>query len=212
LKNHPEFMSYLVEISPLKYYSETNIGSRPTKRGSGKLNMEDLRAIPFVGSWSQLKQNVTGYYGLGTALREMEKKGKFGAIKTLYQSSLFFKTLIDNCEMAMKKCFFPLTDYLSKDEQFGEFWNMIYQEYVTTEKYLFKLSGNNELMAEYPVEQLSVSMREKIVLPLVTIQQYAMSNIREIQKEQIKDPLKETYEKLVMRCSFGIINAGRNSA
>jgi phosphoenolpyruvate carboxylase len=212
LKNHPEFMSYLVEISPLKYYSETNIGSRPTKRGSGKLNMEDLRAIPFVGSWSQLKQNVTGYYGLGTALREMEKKGKFGAIKTLYQSSLFFKTLIDNCEMAMKKCFFPLTDYLSKDEQFGEFWNMIYQEYVTTEKYLFKLSGNNELMAEYPVEQLSVSMREKIVLPLVTIQQYAMSNIREIEKEQIKDPLKETYGKLVMRCSFGIINAGRNSA
>jgi phosphoenolpyruvate carboxylase len=212
LKNHPEFMSYLVEISPLKYYSETNIGSRPTKRGSGKLNMEDLRAIPFVGSWSQLKQNVTGYYGLGTALREMEKKGKFGAIKTLYQSSLFFKTLIDNCEMAMKKCFFPLTDYLSKDEQFGEFWNMIYQEYLTTEKYLFKLSGNNELMAEYPVEQLSVSMREKIVLPLVTIQQYAMSNIRQIQKEQIKDPLKETYEKLVMRCSFGIINAGRNSA
>jgi phosphoenolpyruvate carboxylase len=67
-------------------------------------------------------------------------------------------------------------------------------------------------MAEYPVEQLSVSMREKIVLPLVTIQQYAMSNIRQIQKEQIKDPLKETYEKLVMRCSFGIINAGRNSA
>jgi phosphoenolpyruvate carboxylase len=112
----------------------------------------------------------------------------------------------------MKKCFFPLTDYLSKDEQFGEFWNMIYQEYLTTEKYLFKLSGNNELMAEYPVEQLSVSMREKIVLPLVTIQQYAMSNIRQIQKEQIKDPLKETYEKLVMRCSFGIINAGRNSA
>jgi phosphoenolpyruvate carboxylase len=212
LKNHPEFMSYLVEISPLKYYSETNIGSRPTKRGTGKLNMEDLRAIPFVGSWSQLKQNVTGYYGLGTALREMEKLGKFGRIKTLYQSSLFFKTLIDNCEMAMKKCFFPLTDYLSKDEKFGEFWNMIYQEYVITEKYLFKLSGNNELMAEYPVEQLSVSMREKIVLPLVTIQQYAMSNIREIQKEQIKDPLKETYEKLVMRCSFGIINAGRNSA
>lgn len=212
LKNHPEFMSYLVEISPLKYYSETNIGSRPTKRGSGKLNMEDLRAIPFVGSWSQLKQNVTGYYGLGTALREMERVGKFGKIKTLYQSSLFFKTLIDNCEMAMKKCFFPLTDYLSKDEQFGEFWNMIYQEYVITEKYLFKLSGHNELMAEYPVEQLSVSMREKIVLPLVTIQQYAMSNIRQIQKEQIKDPLKETYEKLVMRCSFGIINAGRNSA
>jgi phosphoenolpyruvate carboxylase len=67
-------------------------------------------------------------------------------------------------------------------------------------------------MSDYPVEQTSISMREKIVLPLVTIQQFAMTNIREIEKENIKTPLKETYEKLVMRCSFGIINAGRNSA
>jgi phosphoenolpyruvate carboxylase len=212
LKNHPDFMDYLIEISPLKYYSETNIGSRPTKRGSGKLNMADLRAIPFVGSWSQLKQNVTGYYGVGTALQKLDEEGKLNRLKILYQNSMFFKTLIDNCEMAMKKCFFPLTEYLSKDKKFSEIWNMIYQEYVVTEKYLYKLTGNNELMSDYAVEQLSINMREKIVLPLVTIQQFAMANIREIENEQIKDPLKETYEKLVMRCSFGIINAGRNSA
>jgi len=51
-KNHPLFMSYLVERSPLKYYAEANIGSRPAKRGSGELKFEDLRAIPFVGAWS----------------------------------------------------------------------------------------------------------------------------------------------------------------
>lgn len=101
---------------------------------------------------------------------------------------------------------------LAKDEKFSEIWNMIFTEYSITEKYLFKLSGHNELMSDYPVEQTSISMREKIVLPLVTIQQFAMTNIREIEKENIKTPLKETYEKLVMRCSFGIINAGRNSA
>jgi len=212
LKNHPEFLDYLLEVSPLKYYSATNIGSRPTKRGSGKMTMEDLRAVPFVGSWSQIKQNVTGFYGAGTALQKMEEEGKFSHFKNLYRKSLFFKTLIDNCEMAMKKCFFPLTEHLSKDEKFSEIWNMIYHEYLLTEKYLFKLSGHNELMADYSVEQLSISMREKIVLPLVTIQQFALANIREIENEQTKDSLKETYEKLVMRCSFGIINAGRNSA
>ncbi|MEO8762996.1 MAG: phosphoenolpyruvate carboxylase [Ginsengibacter sp.] len=213
LKNHPDFMDYLTNISPLKFYSETNIGSRPAHRsGTKKINLQDLRAIPFVGAWSQLKQNVTGYYGVGTALQNMEKAGKFNQFKTLYQNSLFFKTLLDNCEMAMKKCFFPLTGHLSKDEKYGEIWNMIYQEYVTTEKYLFQLSGKNELMAEYPVEQLSISMREKIVLPLVTIQQFAIANIREIEIEKAPEDLKNTYEKLVMRCSFGIINAGRNSA
>lgn len=212
LKNHPEFMNYLVEVSPLKFYSETNIGSRPTKRKKGKMTMEDLRAIPFVGSWSQIKQNVTGYYGVGSALQKMEENDKFAEMKKLYQNSLFFKTLIDNCEMAMKKCFFPLTEYLSRDKKFGEIWTMIYEEYEITKKYLSKLTGNNELMADYPVEQLSVSMREKMVMPLVTIQQFALSNIREINENQLKDALKETYEKLVMRCSFGIINAGRNSA
>jgi phosphoenolpyruvate carboxylase len=213
LKNHPDFMDYLIHISPLKFYGQTNIGSRPSKRGgSAKINLEDLRAIPFVGAWSQLKQNVTGYYGVGTALQKMEKEGKMNQLKKLYQNSLFFKTLIDNCEMAMKKCFFPLTEYLSKDEKYAEIWNMIYQEYVTTEKYLFQLTGKNELMAEYAVEQQSIGMREKIVLPLVTIQQFAISNIGELEKELVTNPVKDIYEKLAMRCSFGIINAGRNSA
>ncbi len=213
LKNHPDFMDYLIHISPLKFYGQTNIGSRPSKRGgSGKINLEDLRAIPFVGAWSQLKQNVTGYYGVGTALQKMDKEGKMSQLKTLYQNSLFFKTLIDNCEMAMKKCFFPLTEYLSKDEKYGEIWNMIYKEYINTEKYLFQLTGKNELMAEYAIEQQSIGMREKIVLPLVTIQQFAISNIREMERELVTNDVKNTYEKLAMRCSFGIINAGRNSA
>ncbi len=213
LKNHPDFIDYLTHISPLQFYGNTNIGSRPSKRGGAdKLNLEDLRAIPFVGAWSQLKQNVTGFYGVGTALQKLDKNGKFNQLKKLYQNSLFFKTLIDNCEMAMKKCFFPLTEYLSKDEKYGEIWNMIYKEYLITEKFLFKLNGKNELMAEYAVEQISISMREKIVLPLITIQQFAIANIREIEKKLVTDDLKGTYEKLAMRCSFGIINAGRNSA
>jgi phosphoenolpyruvate carboxylase len=212
LKEHPDFLDYLSEISPLRYYGETNIGSRPSKRGSSaKLSLKDLRAIPFVGAWSQLKQNVTGYYGVGTALQQLEKKGKWNLIKQLYQRSLFFKTLVDNCEMAMKKCYFPLTEYLSKDAQFGELWNMIYSEYELTQRYIFHLSGKNELMSDYPVEQLSIQMRERIVLPLTTIQQYAMCRIREMDKKMMNSPLKESYSKLVIRTSFGIINAGRNS-
>ena len=212
LKNHPDFLNYLSQVSPLKFYSQTNIASRPAKRGgSSKLSLKDLRAIPFVGAWSQLKQNVTGYYGLGMALQEADRQGKLPAIKELYQNSLFFKTLIDNCEMAMKKCFFPLTEFLSQHPKYGELWNMIYQEYQLTQRYIFQLSGKNELMADYPVEQLSIHMRERIVLPLTTIQQYAISCIRDNEEKMITHPLKETFERLVIRSSFGIINAGRNS-
>ena len=213
LKNHPSFTDYLTQVSPLKYYNETNIGSRPAKRSGGnKLSLKDLRAIPYVGAWAQLKQNVTGYFGVGTALQEIDKQGKFAALKVLYNNSLFFKTLLDNCEMSMKKTFFPLTEFLSKDEKYADIWNIIFEEYNLTVKYILQLSGKKELMSDYPVDLLSIAMREKIVMPLLTIQQFAIMNIRGIEEELIESQHKATYEKLIMRSSFGIINAGRNSA
>jgi phosphoenolpyruvate carboxylase len=209
LKNHPAFVDYLAEISPLRFYSETNIGSRPTKRGkTSGLSLKDLRAIPFVGAFSQLKQNVTGYYGVGTALKKAETAGRWKQLQHLYKNSMFFKTLVDNCEMAMMKCFFPLTKYVSNDARFGKLWKMMHDEFDLTLEYLKKLSGHANLMEEYPVEHSSINMRERIVLPLVTIQQYALMKIREGNEPDFK----EKYEKLAMRCSFGIINAGRNSA
>ena len=213
LRDHPYLADYLLQISPLRFYSETNIGSRPAKRGmTSGLSLKDLRAIPFAGSWSQLKQNVTGYYGVGSALRQLEKEGRFPLLQKLYRNSLFFRTLLDNCEMAMLKSYFPLTEFLSKHPQFGELWQMISQKYEPTRQYLNKLTGHTQLMEDYPVDQLSIQMRERIVLPLLTIQQYGLTRVREMEEQMIQSPMKEVYEKLVMRCSFGIINAGRNSA
>lgn len=213
LKNHPYLTAYLVHASPLRFYGETNIGSRPAKRGQASgISLKDLRAIPYAGSWSQLKQNVTGFFGVGTALKAMDEKGRLPEIMTLYKNSLFFKTLLDNCEMAMSKSFFPLTSYLSKHKEYGELWQMIFEEYQLTKEYIFKLSGRTELMGDYPVDRLSIQMREKIVMPLVTIQQYALTRIREMDEQISRTPIADVYEKLVMRCSFGIINAGRNSA
>jgi phosphoenolpyruvate carboxylase len=210
LKEHPDFLNYLAEVSPLRYYSDTNISSRPSKRGAAQgFSLKDLRAIPFVGAWSQLKQNVPGYFGLGTALESMDKEGRFAEVKHIYDRSGYFRTLVDNCEMAMKKTYFPLTAYLAEDPQYGGLWTIIREEYERTFRYLNKLSGQNELMHNYPVEQLSIQMRERIVLPLTTIQQYALHRLR-VQKP-IDQKEKEVLEKLVIRTSFGIINAGRNA-
>lgn len=212
LKNHPCFLEYLGHASPLRFYSQTNIGSRPAKRGTSKqLSLNDLRAIPYVGSWSQLKQNVTGYFGVGQALKNMDEAGRWSEVESLYKNSLLFKTLMDNCEMSMKKSFFPLTAFLSQHPKYGEIWNLIYNEYELTKKYVLRLSGESDLMSDYPVDQLSIQMRERIVLPLLTIQQYAITRVRELEEQLIDSPLKSNYEKMVMRCSFGIINAGRNS-
>lgn len=213
-KNHPMFMPYLERMSTLKYYGKTNIGSRPSKRSnSTKLDFADLRAIPFVGSWSQLKQNVPGFYGVGTALKKYEDNGEFDKVKAFYNNSAFFKALIGNSMMALSKSFFELTEYMADDEEFGPFWNIIHEEYLTTKRLLLKLSDYKVLMQSNPVGKASIDIREKIVLPLLTIQQFALRKIQELQKENpVNEEAIKVYEKMVTRSLFGNINASRNSA
>jgi phosphoenolpyruvate carboxylase len=212
-KEHPKFLPYLEKMSTLKYYAKTNIGSRPSKRGgSDKLDFSALRAIPFVGSWSQLKQNVPGFFGVGTALKKYEDADRFDEIIEFYNASDFFKTLLENSMMSLTKSFFELTAYMAEDEEFGEFWKLIYEEYKTTKRLLLKLTGHTELMENFPVGKASIEIREQIVLPLLTIQQFALKQIQELQAGEEHKEKIEVFEKMVMRSLFGNINASRNSA
>jgi phosphoenolpyruvate carboxylase len=213
-KNHPKFLSYLEHMSTLKYYSKTNVGSRPSKRNSDdKLVFSDLRAIPFVGSWSQLKQNVPGFFGVGHAIKHYDDLGELSKVKKLYRESNFFKTLIENSMMSLSKSFLNLTKYMSKDKVYGDFWNIIFNEYNTTLEMLYKLTGSRKLMKEEPSGKLSIEARESIVLPLLTIQQHALKKLQELKKDPIKNKDEIIiYDKIVTRSLFGNINASRNSA
>jgi phosphoenolpyruvate carboxylase len=213
-KNHPKFIPYLEQMSTLKYYAKTNIGSRPSKRSKSEhLDFADLRAIPFVGSWSQLKQNVPGFFGVGSALKHFEETNNWDKVQNLYDDSLFFRTLLENSMMSLAKSFFPLTAYMKKDPEFGEFWQIIYDEFLETKRLLLKIAGHKELMENYPDGKASIDIRERIVLPLLTIQQYALLRINELNKEKKPDlGLIQTYEKIVTRSLFGNTNASRNSA
>ena len=213
-KKHPKFVPYLEEMSTLKYYAMANIGSRPSKRNnSDQLNFADLRAIPFVGSWSQLKQNVPGFYGVGAALKHYEVTGQWEKVHNLYHSSLFFRTLLENSMMSLAKSFLPLTAYMKEDSEFGAFWSLISEEFNETKRLLLKIAGHKELMENYPDGKASIAAREQIVLPLLVIQQYALLKIKELKKSQKPDKaLIATYEKIVTRSLFGNTNASRNSA
>lgn len=213
-KNHPKFIPYLEQMSTLKYYAKTNIGSRPSKRSKSEtLEFSELRAIPFVGSWSQLKQNVPGFFGVGSALKHFEDTNNWDKVQNLYNDSLFFRTLLENSMMSLAKSFFPLTAYMKKDPEFGDFWQIIYDEFLETKRLLLKIAGHKELMENYPDGKASIDIRERIVLPLLTIQQYALLRINELNKEQNPNlDLIQTYEKIVTRSLFGNTNASRNSA
>jgi phosphoenolpyruvate carboxylase len=207
LKQHEKFMPYLEHRSTLKYYTKANIGSRPGKRGNKKqLTLSDLRAISFVGSWSQLKQNVPGYFGLGTAISALKEKGRLSEVKKLYKEVPFFRALMHNSMMSLAKSNFNLTGYMKEDPEFGDFWNILHDEFQLSKKMLLQISGDKMLMEDEAVSRESVKIREKIVLPLLVIQQNALYHITQ------NSEYKELYEKIVTRSLYGNINASRNSA
>lgn len=210
LRQHPLFLEYLECFSPLPFLSQINISSRPVKRNSNaKLQLTDLRMISFVTAWSQLKQGIPGFFGVGTALESIEKEGLWDQAVALYQSSGMFQTIIDNCSMAMSKTNFDFTAYLAEDEKFGEFWNIMNDEFERTKKYVLKISNTQELMDNYPVDRDSIAMREKIVLPLIVIQHFALQKLNEMSTD---DERYEIFSKLVTRTVYGVVNAGRNLA
>ncbi|MBU3027313.1 phosphoenolpyruvate carboxylase [Zobellia galactanivorans] len=207
LKNHDKFIPYLENRSTLKYYQKANIGSRPGKRGNKKkLELTDLRAISFVGSWSQLKQNVPGYFGIGTAIQTIKNEGRLSELKKLYKEVPFFKALMHNSMMSLSKCYFELTSYMQKDEEYGDFWNILHEEYQLSKKMLLLISGSKILMENEAVSRESIKIRENIVLPLLVIQQFALQRIGQ------DTSFKDEYEKIVTRSLYGNINASRNSA
>ncbi|NHW59212.1 phosphoenolpyruvate carboxylase, partial [Escherichia coli] len=92
------------------------------------------------------------------------------------------------------------------DVEFGAFWQEIYQEYQLSKEMLLKLTEFKSLMEDHPAGKASIQMREEMVLPLLTIQQYALKKVQD------GSPLSEVYENMVVRSLFGNINASRNSA
>lgn len=211
LKHHAKFVPYLEKVTPLSYFGDANIGSRPVKRnGADGLKFEDLRAIPFVGSWAMMKQNIPGFYGVGSAIKKLEDQGEGQKLKELYKHSLFFRTLLGNSMMSLTKTYYNATTYLANDPEFGEFWKKMFAEYNLSREETLNVSGLNGLMENNPNIRDSVRLRERIVLPLIAIQQFALMNIRNLTEENKMYEMR--YRKLIIRSMFGIINAARNSA
>jgi phosphoenolpyruvate carboxylase len=110
--------------------------------------------------------------------------------------------------MSLTKTYYPATRYISEDKEFGAFWKKMFDEYQLSKEQILEVAGLEELLKNNPLNRESIKLRERIVMPLILIQQYALQNIRDgVDKEH-----EHQYQKLALRCMFGIINAARNSA
>lgn len=209
------FVPFLERMTPLHFYGQSNIASRPSSRSTGQLTLDSLRAIPFVGAWSQMKLNVPGYYGFGTALSAARDRGRGDDLKRLYHDSLFFRTLVDNAMQSLSKTHFPLTHYLADDPGFGELWETIRREADLTRAMLLEVSGQAELLESEPNLQESIKMREDLTIPVATIQQYALIRLRALrrtgQTSDVSDRAVRELEQIIIKSMAASVNAARNA-
>jgi phosphoenolpyruvate carboxylase len=199
------------KVTPINFYGELNNASRPPRRKpGGVLQIDNLRSIPFVGAWSQIKQNVPAYFGIGTAIQTLIDDGEERSLKHLYKHSIYFRTLLENAMQSILKSDFSLTQYLKNDAMFGVFWQQLYNEMQLSIAMLKKVSGYHVLLENDPVSQSAIAIHESIVVPLSIILQFSMIELQRCDKHTQSHEI-EVYTSLILKSLAANTNASRNS-
>jgi phosphoenolpyruvate carboxylase len=152
------FVTYFRESTPLPEISDLKIGSRPASRSSSA-RIEDLRAIPWVFSWSQARVMLPGWYGFGTAVREMGMEH----LRPLYKTSPFFRTTVSNMEMVLAKSSLPIArrySELVEDKDLARaIFASIEKEWHATVEAILALTEQRALLERSPKLLSSIRLR-----------------------------------------------------
>lgn len=190
----PDFLVFFKESTPLPEIGELNIGSRPSKRKNSD-RFEDLRAIPWVFSWTQSRYLLPAWYAAGTGLQSYYQ-GKEENLKTMrhmYKNWSFFTSLIENLQMALAKADLLIAkEYTSmiKNEEIGKrIFQYIEDEYRLTSELLLKITGQKEILDNVPVIQESIQLRNPYVDPLSYLQVQLLTELRALRDKEQDDVL-----------------------
>jgi phosphoenolpyruvate carboxylase len=177
----PEFIAYFRAATPIDAVSGLRIGSRPPRRRGGD-RIEDLRAIPWVFSWTQCRHGLPGWFGLGTALlAELEAGG--GRLAEMYRGWPFFRSLVDNAQLglgrsdlAVARLYGGLAERSLHERIFAE----VEREWALTERALLEATGQRALLEGSPVLRRSIRLRNPYVDPLSFVQLTLLRRMREL--------------------------------
>jgi phosphoenolpyruvate carboxylase len=187
LTNHPSFIGFYEQATPIDAIESSKIGSRPARR-TGKRSLSDLRAIPWVFSWTQSRMQVSGWYGVGSTLKKMkaDSEGMYQLLKNLVKSNSFVRyvfTNIDTSLAATDEGIIELYGSLVEDAQTrDDIKGMLLTELALTREMMMDVLGRP--MAERRKNHyFSTQLRAEALLPLHKEQVNLLKQWRQAQKE-----------------------------
>ena len=213
LVDGPDFIDYFETATPIDLVENLNIGSRPTRRKSSRA-IEDLRAIPWVFSWTQSRANISSWFGIGSAIKAWcEVDGNEAKeIQTMYQDWPFFTSMIKNVHLGLGRADLGIAGLYSRlaPESSRYLFELIQTEFHLTREKILEISGHEEILDTEPWLKRSIRVRNPYVDPLNYIQVALLQRIRD-EKEidpDTKDELVRVLANSVNGIAAGLQNVG----
>ncbi|MGB1583547.1 MAG: phosphoenolpyruvate carboxylase [Solirubrobacterales bacterium] len=202
----PDFVECFMAVTPVDQISRMQLGSRPARRSSDG-GIADLRAIPWVFSWTQSRVILPAWFGLGSALAEARDEFGEGVLRRMRDEWPFFEALVSNAEMACAKAdmsiarrYFELWD---AEEPRERIWHAIESEFERTCDELIRLRGGERLLDAAPILQASIDRRNPYVDPLSYIQ---IELLRQLRGSGDAEPELDAQGELIGRLSLLTVN------
>ena len=211
----PEFLVFWRQATPIDEISNLKLGSRPTYRRATQ-SVSDLRAIPWVFSWMQSRFNFPGWFGLGSALDSMLRRGpkERARLRAMHAGWPFFQTLIDNAQLTMRKADMGIASLyagLVPDAKVRRrIFAILSAEFELTEKSILSVTGQKRLLGREPVLLRSVELRNPYIDPLNFIQVDMIRRLREgapVGAREV-DEIRAVIELTINGISGGLKNTG----
>ena len=205
---NPKFYDYFFSASPIREVSSLNIGSRPAARKT-ITDINGLRAIPWVFSWSQNRMMFPGWYGVGSAFKHFIDKDKnnLTALRKMYDTWPFFNSLLSNVDMVLSKSNMHIAKQYSdlcENEEEKKIFDIINAEYELTKEVILLIEEHDDLLADLPALKASLDYR----LPYFNVLNYVQI---ELIKRLRRGELNEDEQKLIHITINGIATGLRNS-
>lgn len=199
------FPQWFAQVTPLEEIGLLPIGSRPARRGLSVESLDDLRAIPWVFSWSQARTNLAGWFGLGTAL---ESVGDLAELQAAYAEWPLFSTMIDNVEMSLAKTDDRLAErYLALGDR-DDLAQLVLDEMALTRHWVLAITGSDRILSRRRILGRAVQLRSPYVDALSLLQIRALRALRTGESEDLVEENKRLLLLSVNGVAAGLQNTG----